>query len=204
MSSSVPTDLSDKKPGLGTAALALLVFLAAGGVVLLFLLLGRGEAKYDAERATKRLENLAALREANAKVVNDYAVLDREKGIYQLPIARAVELTALDLARIEPKVAYPVATPIPPVDPAADAPPAADAAAEPAAPAASPEPAAAASAPDAGAAQPTPADAAKPTISEAAERPPGEAPTPSRADPNAPPAPTRPDAPDVATPAVTP
>ncbi len=120
MSSPVSTDLSDKKPGLATAALALLVFLSAGAIVLIFLALGRGEAKYDAERATKRIENLAKLRETNAKIVNEYALLDKEKGIYQIPLSQAVALTAQDLAKIEPKAAYPVATPIPPAAPAAD------------------------------------------------------------------------------------
>jgi len=135
MSSPVSTDLSDKKPGLATAALALLVFLSAGAIVLIFLALGRGEAKYDAERATKRIENLAKLRETNAKIVNEYAVLDKEKGIYQIPLSQAVALTALELAKIEPKAAYPVATPIPPAAPAADetAAPAADGTAAPAA-----------------------------------------------------------------------
>ena len=143
MSSPVSTDLSDKKPGLATAALALLVFLSAGAIVLIFLALGRGEAKYDAERATKRIENLAKLREANAKIVNEYAVLDKEKGIYQIPLSQAVALTALELAKIEPKAAYPVATPIPPAAPAADetAAPAADGTAAPADPSVAPTPA---------------------------------------------------------------
>ena len=52
---------------------------------------GVGEAK-----AAIRTENLERLLQETEAAVQSYAVLDAAKGIYQVPIDRAIELTALE------------------------------------------------------------------------------------------------------------
>jgi hypothetical protein len=47
-----------------------------------------------AERAALRAQNLAELRAANAVAMESYGWLDPGKGIVQLPVERAMELTA--------------------------------------------------------------------------------------------------------------
>lgn len=47
-----------------------------------------------AERAAERVKNLAELRAAEAEAINSYGWVDPGKGIVQLPLDRAVELTA--------------------------------------------------------------------------------------------------------------
>jgi hypothetical protein len=112
------------------------------GVVLLMLLFGaiavaiigpapRGDT-YEQQRAQNREKKLKDLREEDAKALTSYAWIDKNKGTVRLPIERAMELTAVDLAKKKPMAAGPIATPIPeasaapnPPAPASPAPPAA-------------------------------------------------------------------------------
>ena len=52
---------------------------------------GIGEAK-----AAIRMENLQRLRQETEEAIDSYAVIDAAKGIYQVPIDRAIELTAME------------------------------------------------------------------------------------------------------------
>ena len=112
------------------------------GVVLLFALFGvivlaiigpmpRG-SDYEETRAKKRMENLKTAQEDAEKALNTYAWVDKNKGVVRIPISRAMELTATDLAHKKPVAAGPIATP----------PPAQASPAGAASPAASPAPAA--------------------------------------------------------------
>jgi hypothetical protein len=112
------------------------------GVVLLFALFGvivlaiigpmpRG-SDYEETRAKKRMENLKTAQEDAEKALNTYAWVDKNKGVVRIPIGRAMELTATDLAQKKPVAAGPIAT-----SPAAQASPGGAAS-----PAASPAPAA--------------------------------------------------------------
>lgn len=93
------------------------------GVVLLFALFGvivlaiigpmpRG-SDYEETRAKKRMENLKTAQEDAEKALNSYAWVDRNKGVVRIPISRAMELTATDLAQKKPVAAGPIATPPP-------------------------------------------------------------------------------------------
>src|SRR2546429_7397299 len=156
------------------------------GIVLLFALFGiivlavigpapRGST-YEETRAKKRMENLKTVRDEAAKALTTYGWIDKNKGIARIPIDRAMELAAAELAQQKPAPAGPIATPEPQpaVAPASPA------------PAGSPQP----SAPPPTAAQPSPkssASAASPSPSgqpsaspppQASQSPPG---TPSPA-----------------------
>jgi len=127
------------------------------GIVLLFALFGvivlavigpapRG-SDYEETRAKKRAEILKTTREEAAKALTTYGWIDKNKGVAHIPIARAMELTVVQLAQQKPAPAGPIATPEPQAPAAAPSAPAASprasAAAQPrpsAAPAASPSP----------------------------------------------------------------
>ena len=90
------------------------------GVVLLFALFGvivlaiigpmpRG-SDYEETRAKKRMENLKTAQEDAEKALNTYAWVDKNKGVVRIPIDRAMELTATDLAQKKPVAAGPIAT----------------------------------------------------------------------------------------------
>ena len=90
------------------------------GVVLLFALFGvivlaiigpmpRG-SDYEETRAKKRMENLKTAQEDAEKALNSYAWVDKNKGVVRIPIGRAMELTATDLAQKKPVAAGPIAT----------------------------------------------------------------------------------------------
>ena len=90
------------------------------GVVLLFALFGvivlaiigpmpRG-SDYEEMRAKKRMENLKTAQEDAEKALNTYAWVDKNKGVVRIPIGRAMELTATDLAQKKPVAAGPIAT----------------------------------------------------------------------------------------------
>src|SRR5437762_5233679 len=118
------------------------------GIVLLFALFGvivlavigptpRG-SDYEETRAKKRMENLKTAHEDAEKALNTYAWVDKNKGVVRIPISRAMELTAAELAQQKPAPAGPIATPGPeapagaPASPApADSPGAAPPAASP-------------------------------------------------------------------------
>lgn len=91
------------------------------GIVLLFALFGiivlaiigpmpRG-SDYEETRAKKRMEQLKTVREDAEKALNTYAWIDKNKGVVQIPISRAMELTVADLAKQKPAPAGPIATP---------------------------------------------------------------------------------------------
>ena len=91
------------------------------GVVLLFALFGvivlaiigpspRG-SNYEETRAKKRMENLKTSREDADKALNNYAWIDKNKGVVRIPISRAMELTIAQLAQQKPAKAGPIATP---------------------------------------------------------------------------------------------
>ena len=91
------------------------------GIVLLFALFGiivlaiigpmpRG-SDYEETRAKKRMEKLKTVREDAEKALNTYAWIDKNKGVVQIPISRAMELTVADLAKQKPAPAGPIATP---------------------------------------------------------------------------------------------
>src|SRR5438132_6596792 len=90
------------------------------GVVLLFALFGvivlaiigpmpRG-SDYEETRAKKRMENLTTAQEDAERALNSYAWVDKNKGVVRIPIGRAMELTATDLAQKKPVAAGPIAT----------------------------------------------------------------------------------------------
>ena len=124
------------------------------GIVLLFALFGvivlamigpapRGSS-YEETRAKKRVENLKTVRDEAAKALTTYGWIDKKKGIAHIPIDRAMELAAAELAQRKPAPAGPIATPEPQVAaaPASNAPaspaPGASPQTSPAQPAASP------------------------------------------------------------------
>jgi hypothetical protein len=127
------------------------------GVVFLFLLFGvivlavigpapRGDT-FEQTRAKKRLDTLKTQRDADAKELETYGWIDKNKGIVRVPIDRAMQLSLSELARQRPTAAYPIAAAAAPASPAAQAPPTGSAPAP---------PAGAAQSPSAGAAPPSP------------------------------------------------
>ena len=104
------------------------------GVVLLFALFGVivlaviGPAPrsddYEQKRAKAREEKLKTAREEDAKALNSYAWIDKNKGVARIPVARAMELTVVELGQKKPGPAGPIATPEPPAPSAATGAPA--------------------------------------------------------------------------------
>src|SRR6188472_164594 len=133
------------------------------GIVCLFVLFGiivlavigpsSRTSDYEETRAKKRMERLKALQEENQKELTTYTWVDKNKGVARIPIDRAMELTAADLAQKKPAPAGPIATPAAQTAPGGAAP--APAAPQGAAVSSSPAEAAAKTGPPAsGAAQP--------------------------------------------------
>jgi hypothetical protein len=91
------------------------------GVVLLFALFGVivlaviGPAPrsddYEQKRAKAREEKLKTAREEDAKALNSYGWIDKNKGVARIPVTRAMELTLVELAQKKPEPAGPIATP---------------------------------------------------------------------------------------------
>jgi hypothetical protein len=145
------------------------------GVVLLFALFGvivlaiigpmpRG-SDYEEKRAKERMEKLKTVHEDAEKALNTYAWIDKAKGVVQVPISRAMELTVAQLAGQKPAPAGPIAAPQEQVAPAPGSPaPAASpkaGAAQPAASPAAPAPAVSAASP----AQPVASPATQASVS---------------------------------------
>jgi hypothetical protein len=119
------------------------------GVVLLFALFGvivlaiigpmpRG-SNYEETEAKSRMEKLKTVRADAEKALNSYAWIDKNKGVAQIPIRRAMELTVAELAKQKPAPAGPIAVPQEQAAPAPGSPaPAASPKAGAAQPAASP------------------------------------------------------------------
>jgi hypothetical protein len=93
------------------------------GVVALFFLFGvivlavvgpapRGDT-YEQERAKKRMETLKSVRDADAKELGSYGWIDKNKGVVRIPIDRAMELAAVELAKQRPGPANPIPPPAP-------------------------------------------------------------------------------------------
>src|SRR5436305_1626174 len=89
------------------------------GVVLLILLFGaiavaiigpapRGDT-YEQQRAQNREKKLKDLRDEDAKALTSYAWIDKNKGSVRIPIERAMQLTAAELANKKPAAAGPIA-----------------------------------------------------------------------------------------------
>jgi hypothetical protein len=112
------------------------------GVVLLFALFGVivlaviGPAPrsddYEQKRAKAREEKLKTAREEDAKALSSYGWIDKNKGVARIPVARAMELTLVELAQKKPEPAGPIATPEPAAPGAATGAPAPPAAPTPA------------------------------------------------------------------------
>jgi hypothetical protein len=91
------------------------------GIVCLFVLFGLivlavigplpRRTDYEQTRAQKRMERLKTLREESQKELTTYAWVDKSKGVARIPIDRAMELTAAELAQKKPAPAGPIATP---------------------------------------------------------------------------------------------
>jgi hypothetical protein len=117
------------------------------GIVCLFVLFGLivlavigpspRTSDYEETRAKKRMEKLKTLHEESQKELTTYAWVDKNKGVARIPIDRAMEVTAADLAQKKPAPAGPIATPAAQTAPAGASP----------APAASPQGAAVSSPP---------------------------------------------------------
>src|SRR5438046_10146057 len=91
------------------------------GVALLFALFGvivlavigpapRGD-DYEQKRAKAREEKLKIAREEDAKAINSYGWIDKNKGVARIPVARAMELTVAELAQKKPEPAGPIPPP---------------------------------------------------------------------------------------------
>ena len=91
------------------------------GVVLLFALFGAivlavmgpmpRTDSYEQIRAKKRVDLLKTTRETDEKALSGYGWVDKNKGLVRLPIERAIEITATELANKKPAPAYAIATP---------------------------------------------------------------------------------------------
>ena len=91
------------------------------GVVLLFALFAiitmaivgpapRGDS-YERQRAEARMKKLKDARDEDMKALTAYAWVDKNKGTVRLPIERAMQLTAAELASKKPAPAGPIASP---------------------------------------------------------------------------------------------
>ena len=92
--------------------LAVVLIFALFGVIVLAIIgpMPRG-SDYEETRAKKRIEKLKTVREDAEKALNTYAWIDKNKGVVQIPISRAMELTTAQLAQQKPAPAGPIATP---------------------------------------------------------------------------------------------
>ena len=91
------------------------------GVIFLFALFGAivlavigpttRTDSYEQTRAKKRVDMLKTTRETDEKALSGYGWADKNKGVVRLPIERAMEITATELANKKPAPAYAIATP---------------------------------------------------------------------------------------------
>lgn len=123
------SDLSNSKPGVIPVLWALVILFLIVLITWAAAGLWRGSSTYETERVKKRYENLKKLNADNEKKLAEYAWVDKAKGVVQLPIGQAMQITVRELAAKKPVAANPIATPAPiPVEtaPAASAAPAAE------------------------------------------------------------------------------
>jgi hypothetical protein len=104
-----------------SAWLGIMFLFALFGVIVLAIIgpSPRGD-NYEQTRAKKRFEILKTEREEDTKALTTYAWIDKTKGSVRIPIERAMQLTAADLAQKKPAPANPIAAPATPA-PAAPA-----------------------------------------------------------------------------------
>ena len=101
-----------------SAWLGILILFALFGLIVLALIGPSPRTdNYEQARAQKRAEVIKTVRDEEAKLTT-YAWIDKEKGIAQIPINRAMQIMGDELAKQKPAPANPIATP------AAAAPPA--------------------------------------------------------------------------------
>lgn len=94
--------------------LGVVLFFALFGVIVLAVIgpAPRGD-DYEQKRAKAREEKLKTAREEDAKALSSYGWIDKNKGVARIPVARAMELTVVELAQKKPEPAGPIATPEP-------------------------------------------------------------------------------------------
>lgn len=109
------TDHTEPKGAFATAFWAVLLFLAAPLIALIFFKgVGQINDDLEAKRAAGRKEKLAELREANRMKLHETAWVDKAKGIVQLPIDEAMKLTLVELQNKVPKPSNVKPQPVPP------------------------------------------------------------------------------------------
>jgi hypothetical protein len=98
-----------------SAWLGIMFLFALFGVIVLAIIgpSPRGD-NYEQTRAKKRFEILKTEREEDAKALTTYAWIDKTKGSVRIPIERAMQLTAAELAQKKPAPANPIAAPATP------------------------------------------------------------------------------------------
>jgi hypothetical protein len=90
-----------------------LLFLLFGAIVLVLIGPAPRKDNYEATRAQKRVDNLKALHEADAKALTGYGWVDKAKGTVHIPVERAMQLTMAELSQKKPAAAYPIASATP-------------------------------------------------------------------------------------------
>lgn len=103
----------------GVLLLCAALVLAVGVVLSVAGRLGQAQQEADDARIAARVEKLAKLRAENETALHSYAWIDKDKGVVQIPIERAMELTVEALKKKEIKAAGPVAPAAPAPVPAA-------------------------------------------------------------------------------------
>jgi hypothetical protein len=98
-----------------SAWLGIMFLFALFGVIVLAIIgpSPRGD-NYEQTRAKKRFEILKTEREEDTKALTTYAWIDKTKGSVRIPIERAMQLTAAELAQKKPAPANPIAAPATP------------------------------------------------------------------------------------------
>jgi hypothetical protein len=98
-----------------SAWLGIMFLFALFGVIVLAIIgpSPRGD-NFEQTRAKKRFEILKTEREEDAKALTTYAWIDKTKGSVRIPIERAMQLTAAELAQKKPAPANPIAAPATP------------------------------------------------------------------------------------------
>ena len=90
------TSIKTARPGI-SFVLGILAFCVVGALVVLVRSNMTAGTTYDQQRAEIRKAKLIALHRAERRKLTTYAWADKAKGIVQIPIDRAVELTVQDL-----------------------------------------------------------------------------------------------------------
>lgn len=87
----------EKKPGRSFLLIVVGLLFFGGLTAWVLCSYKMNHPSYDQARAVERAEKLAELKKKEAEILDHYAVVDEVKGIYRVPIARAMELTAEEL-----------------------------------------------------------------------------------------------------------